>query len=92
MDNAIIRELVSRYKRLTPNTVYSNHFLVMKIVCAHNAKPLKLEMLLISTDSDLIHDIEGIIEHFNTNTKQYESLFWPRYAAQCSNQCTHTGH
>lgn len=92
MDETLIEEIVLRYLRLVRVSAHGDHLLFMKILCAHESHPLQLETLLIATDEDLIHDVEGIGAYFDTVTGQYRALFWPRYAAQCGGQCNHTGH
>lgn len=92
MDEVIIIEIVARYRDLVPSCPHTDQMLYLTVLCAHDHHPLDLEMLLIATDEGLIHDVRGIHEHFDTETGKYRGQFWPRYATQCSGQCTHTGH
>lgn len=92
MEETLIEEIVLRYRRLVPMTTHGEHLLFMKVQHAHMMHPLQLDALLIATDEDLVHDVEGIAEHFDTAAGVYRELFWPRYATACGGQCNHTGH
>lgn len=92
MEETLIEEIVLRYRRLVPMTTHGEHLLFMKVQHAHMMHPLQLDALLIATDEDLVHDVEGIAEHYDTAAGVYRELFWPRYAAACGGQCNHTGH
>lgn len=92
MDETLVEEIVMRYRALVPTTAHGEHLLFMKVLHAHMNHPLQLDALLIATDEDLIHDVEGVAEHFDTASGQFRALFWPRYAAQCAGQCNHAGH
>lgn len=92
MDETLVEEIVLRYRALVPTTAHGEHLLFMKVLHAHMNHPLQLDALLIATDEDLIHDVEGVAEHFDTASGQFRALFWPRYAAQCAGQCNHAGH
>jgi hypothetical protein len=92
MDETLVEEIVLRYRAIVPMTTLGDHLLFMKVLHAHMTHPLQLDALLIATDEDLVHDVEGIAHHFDTNAGVYRELFWPRYAAQCGGQCNHAGH
>ena len=92
MDETLVKEIVMRYRAIVPMTTLGDHLLFMKVLHAHMAHPLQLDALMIATDDDIVHDVEGIARHFNTNAGVYCELFWPRYAAQCGGQCNHAGH
>lgn len=92
IDETLVEEIVLRYRAIVPMTTLGDHLLFMKVLRAHMTHPLQLDALLIATDEDLVHDVEGIAHHFDTNAGAYRELFWPRYAAQCGGQCNHAGH
>lgn len=92
MDETLVEEIVLRYRAIVPMTTLGDHLLFMKVLHAHMTHPLQLDALLIATDEDLVHDVEGIAHHFDPQTGSYGGAFWPRYAAQCCGQCNHTGH
>ena len=54
--------------------------LVMDLQTAHHACPLNLDGLLAASDSDFIHDVNGIIANLNRETGELENCFLPRCA------------
>ena len=80
MDETLVEEIVLRYRAIVPMTTLGDHLLFMKVLHAHMTHPLQLDALLIATDEDLVHDVEGIAQHFDTNAGVYRELFWPRSA------------
>lgn len=93
IDEAIIERIVIRFRAMAPiHSTKCGQLTFMHLCAAHDAIPLDLAMLLISTDEDLVHDVAGIVLHFDTEALVYRGDFWPRYAAECGSQCNHTGH
>ena len=56
--------------------------LIMDLENTHNSMGLNLSGLLEAGESDFAHDIVGIQNHMNRETKQLEDFFVPRYAIQ----------
>lgn len=54
--------------------------LMMDIEFVHKVNPLRLDEMLIAPEADFAHDMFGIREHFNRETKQLENCFAPRYS------------
>jgi hypothetical protein len=42
--------------------------------------PLRLIELLVASEYDFIHDISGILQHLDRDTRQLDDVFVPRYA------------
>ena len=55
--------------------------LIMDIENAHRQFNLKLNEWLKANDLDFSHDIVGIQQNINRETKQVENCFLPRYAS-----------
>lgn len=55
--------------------------LIMDIENAHEQFNLKLNEWLKADDLDFSHDIVGIQQNINRETKQVENCFLPRYAS-----------
>jgi hypothetical protein len=56
--------------------------LLMDIEATHcNGNPLNLNGLYNAKDSDLLHDVSGIIYNLNRKTGKLENCFSPRYSA-----------
>ena len=55
--------------------------LIMDIQNAHEQFNMKLNELLKADDLDFSHDIVGIQQNINRETKQVENCFLPRYAS-----------
>lgn len=51
----------------------------LQAVHTHGCK-LKLEELLKSRDSDILHDVFGIDKHIDRDTGKLCDCFWPRFA------------
>lgn len=75
MDETLVEEIVLRYRAIVPMTTLGDHLLFMKVLHAHMTHPLQLDALLIATDEDLVHDVEGITQHFDTNAAFIASCF-----------------
>lgn len=56
--------------------------LIMDIENTHNSVGLNLQGLLEADDLNFSHDIVGIQNHINRDTKELEDFFVPRYATQ----------
>lgn len=54
--------------------------LIMDIQAAHEQFKMKLDEWLKADDLDFSHDIVGIQQNINRETKQIENCFLPRYA------------
>jgi len=55
--------------------------LMMDIEFTHEIIPLKLDALLVADPGNFGHDIIGIHNHFNRETKLMDDCFCPRFAA-----------
>lgn len=55
--------------------------LIMDVETAHEQFKLKLDELLEADDYNFSHDIIGIQQNINRNTKVIENCFLPRYAS-----------
>lgn len=56
--------------------------LIMDIENTHDSMGLNLQGLLEADDLNFSHDIVGIQNHINRDTKELEDFFVPRYATQ----------
>lgn len=56
--------------------------LIMDLDNTHRSVGLNLEGLLAADDLNFAHDIVGIQNHINRETKELEDFFVPRYARQ----------
>lgn len=56
--------------------------LIMDIENTHDSIGLNLQGLLEADDLNFSHDIVGIQQHINRDTKELEDFFVPRYAMQ----------
>lgn len=54
--------------------------LIMDIEAAHKQFNLKLDELLAADEENFLHDIVGIQQNINRETKVIENHFLPRYA------------
>lgn len=54
--------------------------LIMDLENTHNSVGLDLDGLLAADDFDFAHDVVGIQNHMNRDTKELEGFFVPRYA------------
>ena len=72
-------------RALTDIPALNNHTdhmsLMMDIEFTHEASPIKLDELLAADPGNFGHDIIGIHNHFNRETKKLENGFSPRYTA-----------
>lgn len=59
---------------------YERISLIMDLQTAHEQFNLALDELLNAPDLDFAHDINGIQQNINRQTKTVENLFLPRYA------------
>lgn len=55
--------------------------LMMDLEAVHAYNPLRLADLLEADKNNFYHDICGIREHLNRQTKRLENCFLPRYTA-----------
>ena len=53
--------------------------LFMDIDFTHRETPLKLQKFLEADDLNFFHDIYGILQNFNRQTKKMENCFLPRF-------------
>ena len=56
--------------------------LIMDLENTHNSVGLNLEGLLAADDLNFAHDVVGIQNHINRETKELEDFFVPRYSMQ----------
>ena len=56
--------------------------LIMDLENAHASVGLNLEALLAADDLNFAHDVVGIQQHMNRQTKELEGFFVPRYVKQ----------
>lgn len=56
--------------------------LIMDLDITHQSIELNLEGLLAADDLNFAHDIVGIQQHMNRETKELDDFFVPRYATQ----------
>jgi len=54
--------------------------LIMDLHYCDMATPLDLDGLLATDDGNFIHDVAGIMRHFNRNTRKLDNCFYPRFA------------
>ena len=54
--------------------------MIMDIEVANRDCPLKLQELLDADDTNFYHDIIGIGQHLNRQTRKLEDCFLPRFA------------
>lgn len=61
--------------------LFDNLSLMMDLECVSNQYSLNLERLLEADDFNFTHDIVGIQNNLNRETKQLENCFLPRFVA-----------
>ena len=76
----LINKIVKRGFPLMKDHYISILDMTMDIDAANNDIPLKLNDLLIADDLNFYHDIMGIYNNINRNTKKIDNCFLPRYA------------
>jgi len=76
----LISKIVKRGFPLMKDHYISILDMTMDIDAANNDIPLKLNDLLIADDLNFYHDIMGIYNNINRNTKKIDNCFLPRYA------------
>ena len=76
----IISKIIKRVHNVIVDYPDDNLTLFMDIENCHKQIPLNLKGLLLSDNSDLIHDICGIRRHINRSSGQMEGIFVPRCA------------
>jgi hypothetical protein len=59
---------------------YNKENLFLDLVHTHRNTELALDLMLNGPDIDLVHDINGISNNINRQTKQLENSFQPRFA------------
>ena len=53
--------------------------LTLKLIIVHKQHPLDLERLLNADPFEFLHDVLGILEHFELDEYTFQSGFYPRY-------------
>jgi len=78
-----IRKIVDRASDLLTeqDVKHDKLSLLMDVQAAHLACPLRLADMLTANESDLMHDISGIVRHLNRETGELMDCFVPRHAA-----------
>ena len=54
--------------------------LELMLTTIHCLYPLELESLLHAPHNHFMHDLQGIVDNWNTVELLFDNLFWPRYA------------
>lgn len=62
--------------------MFDRFSLIMDLEVASDEFNLRLEQLLNADKSNFIHDICGIQNNINRQTKKFENFFIPRYSGQ----------
>ena len=62
--------------------MFDRMFLLMDLECCMDLFDLKLEELLNADDFNFCHDITGIQNNLNRETKKMDNFFVPRFARQ----------
>lgn len=82
-DYELISGIAKRIKKLFDETAGQRRDTlswVMDIEAAHQDVGLRLEELLGADQPDFVHDLVGIANHLNRETKKLEDGFLPRFA------------
>lgn len=79
-DYQIISKISNRAMRFWPGCREKIDF-DMDLEAVHETIGLRLQALLDAPDYDFAHDVGGITEHLNRNTKELEDCFLPRFSA-----------
>jgi len=74
--------LAERYMQVTEGSTYmlSPVALSEKLYRAHYHCNLRLKEMVDGPIHQCLHDIGGIVRHFNTETREFSECFWPRFA------------
>ena len=85
-DKSLIDKIAVRVSKLIPNK-YNRLVLVADITAVHlNSTELNLEALLTCNDSNLAHDIHGMIKDFDYRTGRLRGYFNPRCSKERRNE------
>ena len=76
----LIYKIVKRGYPLMSDCYRSMLDMIMDIEAANNDIPLKLNDLLMADNLNFNHDIIGICNNINRQTKKLDNYFVPRYA------------
>ncbi len=68
--------IADRFLNIAP--LHKKLDVMMDIEYTHESHPLDLEQLLAFPNGDFAHDMWGIYENFNRQTKQMDNCFSPR--------------
>lgn len=78
-ENALIIAIAKRAYKLLGDLSLTVTQLNMYVAATHiYSGPLNLQRLLDSDDSDMIHDLSGIMRHLNKETGELTDCFVPR--------------
>ena len=85
-DEELIEQIINRYESIVIDCGHDfnksdKHLFIMIIDACHtDGIALDLEGLLAASDFDLIHDITGIMRHYDPAKEKMFPPFLPRYA------------
>lgn len=79
-EDSLIRDIITRALALPAFQGYERIQLHMSLEACHETTPLRLHKLLDCSDADFIHDVGGIYNHINHNTRKLDDIFHPRLA------------
>jgi hypothetical protein len=84
-DYETIETIVARVLRLSREVMglkpkLDGRAIIVGLALAHRELPLDLELLLDADDSDLIHDVFGIMQNIDLDTGRLRNSFVPRSA------------
>src|SRR4051812_18841212 len=79
----VIMRIVARaFEQIPTLKKYGKLSLLMDLEACQADVPLGLEQLLLASPFDFAHDVVGIINHMDRQTKKLSGCFLPRYAKQ----------
>jgi hypothetical protein len=76
--NAVADRAMAMFER--DGLAWQKSDVMMDIENTHRIIPLKLGELLIADEANFAHDMCGIYNNFNRQTKEMDNFFCPRYA------------
>ena len=75
-----IAEILNRTRALNENLNRMQMLkLTLKLIIVHKQHPLDLERLLNAEPYEFLHDVLGILEHFELDAYTFQCGFSPRY-------------
>jgi len=79
-ESRLISKIVNRGWEIMKKNYRERLDMIMDIDAANEDCPLKLQELLDADDNNFYHDIIGIGQHLNRQTRKLEDCFLPRFA------------